>query len=178
MRRPAGTLLLLLGTISSRGWGQTSRQGDSTVVPALERRSQAAYDSTAGRWGGFVFTSQNLTGQPGAYGTDVRASYLQSAPVRLVVEQWTPEGKYGAEYYLADGEPYLIFETFERHQEAAGVAWRNFKGFGGWEQRVYLVGREIRYVTTQGTGAPVASADGVRAVAGRLLDALRARRRP
>ena len=99
-------------------------------------------------------------------------------PTRLVLEQWTPEGKYGGEYYLADGEPYVIFATFERYQEAIGGPWHNFKGFGGWEQRIYLAGGEIRYVETQGTGAPTPSTEGVRAIVVHLLDALRERRRP
>ena len=72
------------------------------------------YCYTGGRWGGFVFTKENLTGLAGAYGTEIRAAYLQAAPTRLVLEQWTPEGKYGGEYYLADGEPYVIFATFAR----------------------------------------------------------------
>ncbi len=181
MKSLAWSLLVLFWAAPSNGLGQTSRptrQGDSTVVPALERRSQAAYDSTGGRWGGFVFTKENLTGLAGAYGTEIRVAYLQAAPTRLVLEQWAPDGKYGAEYYLAEGEPYLIFATFERYQEVTGGPWRNFKGFEGWEQRIYLVGGDIRYVETQGTGAPTPSPEGVRAIVGRLLDALRARRRP
>lgn len=175
------TLLVLSGAVPSSATGQAARPtrlGDSTVVPAIAHRSQVAYDSTGGRWGGFVLTKKNLTGLAGAYGTDIRVAYLHGAPARLVLEQWTPEGKYGAEYYLSDGEPYLVFATLERYQEATGDPWHNFKGLGGWEQRIYLVGGDIRYVETQGTSAPTPSTEGVRAVVGRLLNALRARSRP
>lgn len=181
MQRFPWPLVALLVATSSTALGQSSRptaQGDSTVVPAIQRRAQAAYDSTGGRWGGFVFTKENLTGVAGAYGTDVKASYLQTVPARLVLEQWTPEGKYGAEYYLAGGDTYLVYATLERFQETREGPWHNFKGFAGWEQRIYLIGGEIRYVETQGTGAPTPSAEAVRALVGRMLDALRERRRP
>ena len=180
MKRFPWSLVALLAATSSTALSQSSRpsaEGDSTVVPAIQRRAQAAYDSTGGRWGGFVFTKENLTGLAGAYGTDLKASYLRTAPARLVLEQWTPEGKYGAEYYLTDGETYLIYATLERYQETGGEPWHNFKGFGGWEQRIYLVGGEIRYVETQGTGAPAPSAEQVRTLVRRMLDALRERRR-
>jgi len=181
MKSLAWPLLVLFGTASSNAEAQNSsptQHGDSTVVPAIERRSQAVNDSAGGRWGGFVYTRRNLSGIAGAYGTDIKAAFIQAAPARLVLEQWTPDGKYGAEYYLADGEPYLVFTTFERYQEATGDAWHNFKGLGGWEQRIYLVGGDIRYVETQGGGAPTPSTEGTRATVHRLLDAIGARRRP
>jgi hypothetical protein len=107
MKRLPWSLIALLAATSS-ALAQSNRptsQGDSTVVPAIQRRAQATYDSTGGRWGGFVFTTENLTGLAGAYGTDIKASYLRTAPARLVLEQWTRRASTGLSTTSPTGRP-------------------------------------------------------------------------
>lgn len=173
MQRIASTLLVLFTAGATRTWGQSGpvkRAGDSTVVAAIEARTRVVYDSTE-KWV-FAFTQANVIGEPGAYGTEIQTGLRQGVPVRIIAGGWTPQGKFGAEYYRVGGELIFVYESTERFRELAGPGWRNFKGLAGWERRTYLVGGRVAYVETTGEGAPPASAERLHANLNRILAAL------
>jgi hypothetical protein len=173
MKRLASAVLGLSTVGLTSLWGQsatTTREGDSTVVAGIDAQTRIIYDSTE-RWV-FAFTRANLSSEPGAFGTEVQAGFRQGVPVRIIAGGWTPQGKFGAEYYRVGGELVFVYESTERFGELAGPGWRNFKGLAGWERRTYLVAGRVAYAETTGDGAPPVSAERLHASLNRLLAAL------
>jgi hypothetical protein len=120
----------------------------------------------------FAFTRENLLNEPNAYGTEVQAGLRNGIPDRLIAGGWTPNGKFGAEYYLVNGRVVFVYESRERFRELSQPGWRNFRGNSAWERRIYLTNGRIAYVETTGFGAPDPSAKEIEAIVARLLKSI------
>ena len=152
------------------------RQGDPSVVTAIEAETRRVYDSTTS-WV-FVFTRENLLGTAGAYGTEIQAGQRDGEVVRIIAGSWFPSGKVGVEFYRVHGKLVFTYESEERFAEVGGAGWKNFKGHAGWERRTYLVNGEVSYVETLGAGAPPVSAARLERALRRVLGAVASRQEP
>ncbi len=134
----------------------TIRTGDSTVVTAIDQQTRIIYDGS-GEWV-FGFTRANLLDVDRAYGTEVQAGKLRGGFSRIIAGGWNPEGNFGAEFYLANGELIFVYESAGWFAETGTGGWRNFKGIRGWERRAYIRNGEIAYLETTGDAPPVSAA--------------------
>lgn len=148
--------------------GTPKREGDPSIAaPILAKTRELKPDSY-----GHLLTRQNLSGMPGAYGTEAHLSTLQSVPVKLVLSAWTPKGTYAQEFYVDNNEIVLVYETFSQFAGEPKTGWRNFMGYGGWERRIYLLNGSIRFVETFGEGAPEADASQLKDKFSKLVSAV------
>ena len=100
-------------------------------------------------------TSGNVLGLDGPLGTELQGELVGSDLVRVVAMAFTKQGKYGAEYYMRDGNLLFVYETFEYFEESAPVkAWQDFKHIVAWERRSYFRNALVAYGVSRGMGAP------------------------
>jgi hypothetical protein len=125
-----------------------SYEGDSAAVARIDAQTRAVYDQVQS-WR-FLLTSKNLTQEPGAVGTEIQAGPREGEPVRTIAGGWTPQGKFGAEYYRVNGQLVFVYESFEGFQDRGTMRWRNFKGNPGWERRTYLENGKVVYTEANG----------------------------
>ncbi len=142
--------------------------GDSSLKTEVRPLTRAIYEQSA-EWI-FGLTRSNVLGVDGAGATEVRAARVDDDFNRILATTWTSEGKYSAEYFLADELPIFVYEAFEYFQEAAPKdAWRSFKGLAGWERRSYVDGGVVGYSEMTGVGATTPTGTELVAASGRLL---------
>ncbi len=136
-------------TVYGQGIEEPRVVGDSAVKTLVAPQITAIRDQAV-EWA-FVLTRTNPLDLGGAYGTEIRAARADGLVRHIVASAWTADGKYSAEYYLHDGLPLFVYETFECFPASApSDSWHNFKGFAAWERRSYFDGPSIGYAEITG----------------------------
>ena len=142
---------MLIGCAASMA--QVSSQGDLTIRRATDEALRKIYGST--RPAVFLLARSGLPGSNDLRNVEITGSYAEGALNRIVVSGWNNQGQYGAEYWVQAGELAMMYENFAFFNDAAPAgSWRNFKGFAGWERRIYIQHGELGYVEATGRGAP------------------------
>ncbi len=156
-------IFLFLATSFQEAAGQTESPnktvGDRAVERAILAQTRELYGKDTAQV--FLTTSDNVLRLDGPLGTELQGALVGSDLVRVFVMAFTKQGKYGAEYYMRDGNLLYVYETLEYFQESAPArAWQNFKHIAAWERRSYFRNGIVAYGASRGKGAPEPGADG------------------